>query len=132
MGAGHDELVPLVGAGDLGHRVVGLGVVLVEAGGDVDLELDGLVVIEQAEDLVVVLGGHHERRGRWRSLPGSQEPPPDTLRMPSLRELASTVASTFSCSMNSLERVPHLQARSRPARRLGSRSRLSNSPSSGR
>ncbi len=58
MGADHHDLVGEVGARDLGDGVVGHLVVVVELGLDVDLQLDLLVVLQQAQDPVVVLGRH--------------------------------------------------------------------------
>ena len=60
VGAHHDDLGLLVGAGDLGHGVVGHQVVVVEAGLDVDLQLDLELAVEQPADAVVVLGGHDQ------------------------------------------------------------------------
>ena len=73
MRAGHHQLALAIGAGDLGDRVVGLEVVVVEAGADVDLELHLVAALEQPGQPIVVLGGHHQtgRTGLLARLAGA-------------------------------------------------------------
>src|SRR4029077_2136073 len=60
VGTGHHDLPFLVGPGDLGDDVVGRGIVVEEAGLEVDLQLHRLPLVDQPDHVVVRLGGHDQ------------------------------------------------------------------------
>ena len=60
VAAEHDDLVLQVGAGDLGDRVVGHQVVVVELDRELDGHLDLLARLDHPNQPVVVLLGQHD------------------------------------------------------------------------
>src|SRR5262245_12917015 len=65
VGADHDELVRLVGPGNFADDGEGVQVRVVERVLHVQLERDGNLLVENPDQTVVVLDGHHDlRNGR--------------------------------------------------------------------
>ena len=62
----HHQLVALAVCRELGHDVVGLLVVVRGGDGGVELHARGDVLLDEASEPVVVLGGHRDRGRRQR------------------------------------------------------------------